>query len=158
MFVSTLILEEHTEENEWIVHEPLKYMTRIGSVSYMLVVPLGFITDLASIPTMLQVLPTFKVNGKSRKPAVLHDFFYSSGGLVRLARISDGHHVSIQFKREEVDKLFHEALLSCGLPGVSARAMYLGVRSGGWKYWDRRKSGLNQEDFIKLIKEVDFYA
>ena len=56
----------------WIVRERLTY--RIGISQDSLTVPVGFVTDLASIPPALQSF--IQQNGPSLLPAVVHDYLY----------------------------------------------------------------------------------
>lgn len=56
----------------WIVREPLVY--RIGVSNDRVVVPVGFVTDFASIPPALQSI--IQANGPYILPAVVHDYLY----------------------------------------------------------------------------------
>lgn len=77
-------------------------------------VPAGFATDLASLPRIIRGL--FNRNGKSRKPAVLHDYLYSQK----------------MFTRKKCDLIFKDCLINAGISKFAARLYYFGVRSGGW--------------------------
>jgi hypothetical protein len=77
-------------------------------------VPVGFTTDLASVPRVLRSFVT--INGIHRRAAVLHDWLYSNK----------------MYTRKECDKIFKLAMLECGCSGFVANTMYLGVRAGGW--------------------------
>lgn len=82
-------------------------------------VPTGFLTDLASIPAPMRgVLNT---NGRSRKPAVVHDYLYQSGKLARKA----------------ADRLFLTMLVAEGVISIGRGLYYLGVRLGGWIPFNR---------------------
>ena len=117
-FMSVLTLVEADKSGEWIVSSPLIYVSNVG-VEY--VVPTGTTTDLASIPVGLRNI--VNQNGKSRSPAVLHDFFYRTGSQ----------------PRNIADKLFYEALLSKGVQKTTAYAMYIAVRLfGASSYNDKR--------------------
>lgn len=124
-FSGPLDLRAH-KPGEWIVLTSLLYTSRNGR-SYG--VAAGFITDLASIPAFLRTF--FSQNDASRKAAVLHDSRYC---------IKRG-------TRKEADDLFLEALERCGVGYTHRWAMYLGVRAGGWVYWNKR-SGITEADFI----------
>lgn len=127
MFCTRLLLSDY-KPNEWVVEKDLVYFyegTRI-------VVPKGFITDLASIPRPLRGI--LNVNGKSRKPAVLHDYLYCSK----------------LYERSVCDQIFYEALVSEGMNKLLAKTYWAGVRSGGWLYYNKRE-GLTKEDFIMEI-------
>lgn len=113
-----------SEPGEWVLLSDLRYQSASGRVH---LVPRNFVTDLASIPRPLQLFIT--KNGASRRAAVLHDFRYCLK----------------QGTREEADALFYEALRADGVGVVMARAMWLGVRAGGWLYWNSR-NGLTVDD------------
>lgn len=91
-------------------------------------VPPRFITDLASIPGIAQ--PAIDRNGKSRRPAVLHDWLYCL-------------HADT---RQEADALFLEALQAEGVGWLTRHAMWAAVRAWGWRYWNAR-DGVTDEDF-----------
>ena len=56
----------------WIVRQPLVY--RIGVSHDSITVPVGFVTDFASIPQALQAI--IRANGPYILPAVVHDYLY----------------------------------------------------------------------------------
>ncbi len=121
--------EDYYRPGEFVLIETLKYKSLSGEV---ILVPRRFITDFASVPKVVEWLPGFDVNGNSRRPAVLHDFLYCSQ----------------MYPRDRCDYLFYEALVSVGYSAAQARLFWLGVRSGGWLYYGRRKGG--------LIRDFDF--
>ena len=82
------------------------------------IVPAGFITDLASIPRIFRW--AFTGHGKSREPAVIHDWLYF-----------------IKHDRKEADAVFLEALGYAGMGWWARRAMWLAVRTGGWVSYNR---------------------
>lgn len=103
-----------TNPGEWQLLSPLVYTSNAGDIY---IVPAGMITDLASIPKLLR--PAIDRNGLSRPAAVLHDYLYLIGSL----------------SRKQADKLFLEALLSCGVSSFVAKGMYWSVRAfGGGRY------------------------
>lgn len=124
-FSGPLDLRAH-EAGEWVVLNALMYTSKAGRTYG---IPAGFITDLASIPAILR--PLFNPNDNGRKAAVLHDSRYC---------IKHG-------SRKEADDLFLEALERCGVGFARRWSMYLGVRIGGWTYWNKR-SGITEEDFV----------
>ena len=81
-------------------------------------VPAGFVTDLASIPIGLRSL--FSRTGRSRKPAVAHDYMYFEQ----------------MFTRKRCDQLFKAMLIERGVWRWQAQIYYIGVRCGGWKAWN----------------------
>ena len=83
----------------------------------------GFVTDGASVPRGLwNVLPPF---GRYSQAALLHDWLYYSG----------------EYTRAAADRLFLDAMRSCGVPLWKRWVMYSGVRMGGWVAWNRYRSG-----------------
>lgn len=126
MFLTELELRA-TEPGEWALLAPLKW----SGDNWMITVPDGFITDLASIPRLLR--GAINQNGASRRPAVLHDWLYCS-------QICS---------RRTADHLFLCALKADGLGFLSRWAMYSAVRSAGWIYYGQREGmGLQDEDFM----------
>lgn len=82
--------------------------------SFKYSVPVGFKTDLASIPAALR--PFFSRTGKNRKPAVFHDHMYT-----------------VKFKtRQKCDEIFRQMLRDQGVGNFRAYLYYVGVRAGGW--------------------------
>lgn len=77
-------------------------------------IPKGTKTDLASIPWGLRNI--LSQVGRSRKPAVFHDYNYGRKWRTR----------------KECDQLFRQMLLERGMSGFKAYMYYIGVRAGGW--------------------------
>lgn len=114
MFLNQLVVMA-IHEDHWRLVESLLYRAGSGKV---ITVPKDFLTNLASVPSLLR--PVMNRNGKSRRPAVLHDWLYTSQACV---------------SRKDADKLFYEALRSEGMNWASARTYYLGVRAFGFLYF-----------------------
>lgn len=85
----------------------------------IIVIPPGFITDLASIPRIFQGL--VPVNGHHRRPAVLHDYLYVVQDRSRL----------------DADRLFLQAMAAIGTRWTQRQIMYRAVRLGGGAAWRR---------------------
>ncbi len=81
----------------------------------IITVPVGFITDLASVPKILwSILPP---HGKWAKAAIIHDYLYS---------------VHNNFKtRTQSDKVFLEGMKVLEVPYIKRILMYLAVRLCG---------------------------
>lgn len=86
-------------------------------------VPSGFTFDGASIPLGLRWL--FPHGGAKFAAACLHDYCYQTGIVDRITS----------------DKYFLEVMLENGVNKWKAKAMYLGVRSGGWVTWNKYRRG-----------------
>lgn len=117
MFLSDLEVREH-DPGRWVLLDDLIW----DDGERRIVVPRGFVTDLASIPRIARGV--FDQNGRSRRAAVLHDYTYAVPLMTRA----------------EADALFRRALATLGV-GPIARAFYWSaVRTGGWNVWQVRKS------------------
>jgi len=139
MFRTDLVLKADSKPGRWIVAEPLVWSTskclcaapancpKCACVT--VIVPAGTFTDLASVPALLQNPPLlrFFVNlnptGRSRRPAVLHDFLYSSRGHFLCGRVAS---------RNEADGLLRAAIRAERGGRVAAFIFWAGVRVGGW--------------------------
>jgi hypothetical protein len=125
-FVNSLDLRVY-DAGEWVVLNDLTYRAKDNAVY---TAAKGFVTDLASIPAPLRGI--LNVNGRSRMPAVLHDFLY----------------VTQPISRERADSLFYEALVSVGVVPAVAWLYWAGVRIGGWLYYNQRTADSKADDFV----------
>lgn len=78
----------------------------------IIVIPVGFVTDFASIPAAMQWL----FGDVAHRASLPHDFEYSGKGTLT---------------REVADKVLLEACLLSGIPAWKANLIYGGVRLGG---------------------------
>jgi hypothetical protein len=110
----------------WIVREQLTY--RIGISQDSLTVPVGFVTDLASIPPALQSF--IQQNGPSLLPAVVHDYLYWKQTCTR----------------DQSDQILLLAMIEHAVPEAQRFAIYQAVHFAGMFAWDEnarsRKAGL----------------
>jgi len=99
----------------WIVKQPLIY--RVGISHDSVIVPRGFVTDLASIPPALQSL--IQQNGPYLLPAVVHDYLYWEQTCTRT----------------ESDHLLRLAMIENRVDEVHRTAIYNAVRAAGSFAW-----------------------
>lgn len=100
------IVKPTSNPEEWILLKALSYRE--------VTVPVGFVTDGASVPSMLR-FGRFKAGGSKFPAAVIHDFMYRNGvGTRALA-----------------DLYFYEIMLLNGEPRFTAWLMYRVVRLFG---------------------------
>ena len=104
----------------WRLSSPLAYQSDIAG---RIVVPDGFLTDLASVPRIPIVYLSW--GDRAHREAVVHDFLYCAD-------------CPACFPRDVVDKIFLEAMEARGVPAHIRYPMYWGVRLGGWACWKRR--------------------
>ena len=95
-----------SDGQHWIVKQPLTYI--VGESKDSVTVPVGFVTDLASIPWYFHSI--IQKNGNYLLPAVVHDYLYwkqtctrqQSDGIMRLAMIENNVSVAHQIAIYEV--------------------------------------------------------
>lgn len=120
MFRSKLILEADEAPGQWIVRVPLVWEDeKYGLV----VVPAGTRTDLASIPRIVRNLPSLDPQAHSRRPAVVHDYFYCRQTVTRAV----------------ADEFLLDAMKAEGASFRARWMFYSGVRAGGWLPWKRHR-------------------
>lgn len=101
---------------DWQLMEPLIYFHgQYGEI----IVPSGFITDLASIPRIFHRIVNPCKTG-TRRPAIVHDYLYSG---------------ATPLTRYQADLMLYDALRECGINWLLANAMYYAVRMGGASHW-----------------------
>ncbi len=112
-FLTDLVYRDNHGET-WTLTEALIYQSDlVGRV----IVPVGTVTDLASIPDFAQNLIS-KV-GPWDRPAVIHDTLYTLG----------------THDRATCDKVLLEAMVADGVGVFKRNIIYYAVRLGGWKAW-----------------------
>lgn len=93
--------------------------------------PVGFRTDLASIPRPLRTLPFLDPNGLSRRPAVMHDWLYAWRVL----------------GKAKADQFLRAALIAEGASRATAACFYYAVDLFGDHAWDSDAGALTTVDF-----------
>jgi hypothetical protein len=106
--------------HNWIVRQPLTY--RIGVSNDSITVPAGFVTDLASIPPVLQSI--IQQNGPYLLPAVVHDYLYWKQACTR----------------KQSDQILLFAMIENRVKDFHRDAIYGAVRAAGGIAWDRNAS------------------
>lgn len=116
---------------------PLVYYTAVLDTT--IIVPVGFATDLASIPVGLwNILPK---SGRYDRAAVIHDYLYQFNGCTR----------------KDADDILDEAMGVLKVGGVRKFMIYHGVRIGGWNTWAKYrnvKSAIKEADRVETAIEV----
>jgi hypothetical protein len=100
----------------WIVRQPLVY--RIGVSTEQITVPVGFVTDFASIPQALQSI--IKQHGLYILPAVVHDYLYWNQSCTR----------------KQADQIFLLAMIENKVGAIHRTAIYNAVAAAGSFAWD----------------------
>lgn len=111
------------DQRAWILLNDIRYS--IGNTGIELVVPSGFVTDLASIPSMFWGPPLFLTpTGQYGRAAIIHDYLYWSQ----------------KCSRDQADRLLVVAMKESGVAAIDESAIYLGVHTGGGPAWSKNAS------------------
>ena len=109
-------------KNRWKLLETIRIHSEYLNKS--VVVLRGFVTDFASTPKFLwSILPPF---GLYSTAALVHDKLYKDAG-------------KLELKRKDCDKVFEELLIRSTCKKWKRRAMYYGVRIGGFIAWKKHR-------------------
>lgn len=107
--------------DQWKLWQPFIY----DNPPVKITIPVGFITDGASIPKIMFIRRFIGSHwsGNYGKAAVLHDFGYFSQ--IRT--------------RKEVDRIFLEGMKILGVSRWKRGTMYNAIRLFAWIHWNKRK-------------------
>jgi hypothetical protein len=113
---SPLRIEHIQGTRQWIVTDWFRFESDV--LGRTVTVPPGFITDFHSIPRGLwNILPP----DDNPESAVVHDRLYARNGCTR----------------KQADQVHAEVLRVLGAKEWKVKAMYAGLRIGGWKSWNK---------------------
>ena len=114
----------------WIVRQPLVY--RIGVSQDSITVPVGFVTDFASIPQALQSI--IRANGPYILPAVVHDYLYWKQACTR----------------EQADKVLLLGMIENQVREIHRIAIHDAVRiAGGFAWADNTRD--RADGFVRIL-------
>jgi hypothetical protein len=129
-FESQLELRHRPGHHRWEVISPLHYRHYRPTpplpsgyqplASDLIVVPTGYLSDLASVPRLARRLVDSQCP-TTRRPSVVHDYLYT-----------DQTH---RFTKREADRIFYDALLEEGTAKLLAWLLWQAVRIGGRGNW-----------------------
>jgi hypothetical protein len=125
----------------FMVAHPLRYATNDGR--HEIVIPVGFITDLASIPSSLWWWQA--PHQGTMAPAIIHDYLYWEQSCTK----------------DEADAVMYLAMLESGLGTFNANRVYDGIRTKrAQDAWDNnraaRESGASRfftESYARAIRD-----
>lgn len=117
MFQSELVASFIPRTDNLKLLEELIYWERRSK--QLIVIPVGFVSDGASVPQVLWGVMGHPFSKQVREAAVLHDFLYYNNIV----------------SRAKADQIFYDALRELGMEYVQAQSYYIAVRSfGGLHY------------------------
>jgi len=113
-FTKKLVISPLDNGYDWEVKQPFQYITDIGLPwGHEINVPVGFITDGASVPRILwAIIPRW---GRYSKAVVIHDYLYRETNI----------------ERKIADKIMKEAMIVCKTKIWRQVVMYWAVRLFG---------------------------
>ncbi|ENJ3383787.1 DUF1353 domain-containing protein [Salmonella enterica] len=97
---------------DWRVHEPFAFYLSDDN-SDVIEVPVGFVTDLATVPRIFWIL--LPPDGKYAKAAIIHDYLYDNALRTKY----------------EADRIFLDGMDVLGVPKWKRTVMYWAVRLFG---------------------------
>lgn len=95
------------------------------------IIPAGYVTDLASIPSIF----FWWEWGWYNLAAIPHDFGYHYGSFYRLTE--DDEVEEFPISRYYCDLIFYQHMRDLGVSRITAYLMFLAVRWGSKRYWNR---------------------
>ena len=132
---------EFMDGHSWKLHSAFTYHLGEPNAPDFIEVPVGFITDFASIPRILWVVlpPT----GPYGKAAVIHDWLYQGGKVISEYPVMDKEGGAIFVRqshymlagRRDADAVLLEAMGVLGVHWWTKFVIYAGVRIGGKLPW-----------------------
>lgn len=120
-FTSDLIIK-YIDGKNWIVQEPFSYRVGSSNSNEIITVPIGYITDFASIPRIFWFIIGHP-SEKYGKAAVIHDLLYTN-------------HI---YSRKRSDEIFYEAMGVLKVKLWKRKVIYRAVRMFG--YWSYKNAG-----------------
>ena len=124
-FTTPLIVEK-TGERLWKIHRELIYYVGEENSADIIIVPVGFQTDFASVPSLFWII--LPPDGQYTASAVLHDWLYYTQTRTRLAS----------------DRIFLEAMKVLKVNIFKRLIMYRAVRAFSWIPWNRHKNRIQK--------------
>jgi hypothetical protein len=140
-FTEVLVVSPLADGKTWVTRREFGYDIGEEGSGNSIEVPLGFMTDFASVPRPLwAILPIW---GKYGNAAVIHDYCYWDQSRSRL----------------EADRIFREAMEVLQVPRCQIRILYYAVRLGGGLAWAGNKrmkeKGLSRIAAMMPVKSVE---
>lgn len=118
----------------WALQRALEYRTGDGDGDELIVVPPGFVTDLASVPRF--VWSFYPPDGPWAKAAIIHDYLYFTRGTGEW-RDEVGITRDRPYSRKEADDILREAMADRQVGRWEQFVIWASVRLGGGGGWGK---------------------
>lgn len=119
----------------WRVVEAFEFHSGEYGSGLFVLVPEGFVTDLASIPIGVRWL--IPKAGKNAQAAVIHDHIYQSGTM--LIRVQESIK-EVPVSRGIADAMMYQAMKALRVKSWRREMIYRGLQIGGWFAWNRARN------------------
>jgi len=136
-FTNMLLVSPLPDGKTWIIRSDFGYDVGEEGSKETINVPIGFMTDFASVPRFLWgVIPRW---GKYGNAAVVHDFAYWEQN----------------YSRKRSDEIFLEGMVVLGVSKLLRRTIYYAVRTFGALAWrgNARRKQENQQKILTIIPD-----
>jgi len=128
--VQPAITQTSVDPGRWRLDEELVVTSR----GWTLVVPRGFLTDLASIPRVLWWL--IAPSELSIAAPIVHDWLYEAGGRIRASHVGyPAWGVEQRFARSDADAFLYDLAAQAGVWWWRRWLAYKAVRWFSARYW-----------------------
>ncbi len=136
-FTRPLIVSPLPDGRSWVLRQEFSYDIGYEGSGEFITIPLGFVTDFASIPRFFwNIFPKW---GKYGNAAVVHDYLYWDQF----------------FSREKTDKIFLEGMEILDVKKITRNVIYKSVRIFGHDAWAENKKN-RRKGKIKIIDLSDW--
>lgn len=99
-------------------------------------IPAGFVYDKASVPRYVWwYIP--RDDKHIIIAALVHDYLYETQQIENK-----------WIRRREADEVFSGIIIQAGMRPTKGKAAHLGVRAGGWKYWNPRAKAIRNLHYV----------
>lgn len=142
-FTTPLVAEFEDDGIHYVIWQMFAFMIGALGTGIGVSVPVGFRTDLASVPWWIRwLLPP---NGKYGKAAVIHDY------LCVYRKVMVGSE-AVYITREMCDHIFFEAMEVLKVPSWQKWSMFLAVRAYA------KATGIDREDQKKAKENPNYFT
>lgn len=139
----------------WALYDTLSYQP--SNDTHAITAPKGCVTDLTSIPRLFWTL--LPPDGPWVKAAVIHDYLYATRGTGRLPAGVPGSKQPVgitraPYSRAESDWILRDALRNRGVDLLRRNLIWIAVRIGGGKAWNRSGATKQREAREQRVSEA----
>jgi len=134
-FTNMLLVSPLPDGKTWIIRSDFGYDVGEEGSGETINVPIGFMTDFASVPRFLWgLIPRW---GKYGNAAVVHDFSYWQQS----------------YSRKRADDIFLEGMQVLGVAKIQRNLIYFAVRSFGFLAW-QKNARLKRQHYNKILATI----